>query len=223
MLNNASLLFLAIIAGFIVSGCSPMQSPPPATKGDAFPKMYEERPRSLLILPPINESTAAEAKDYYMTTIEVPFASMGYYIFPVEMVSDILKQEGVYDSELLYNMPLNKFYEYFGADAVLFTRIKEWNLAYAVIASSLSITIEAQIYSTKSSELLWQYQESVVIDLGTHAADNNGLEGLLIDAIVTAIRSATVDYVDYAHTANQRLIYSLPFGPYHEKYLLDQY
>ncbi|MEA1920029.1 MAG: DUF799 family lipoprotein, partial [Campylobacterota bacterium] len=206
------------MASFIFSGCAPKQVSHPATKGSEFPKMYEQQPRSLLILPPMNESTAAEAKDYYMTTIVIPFASMGYYTFPVEMVSDIMKQEGVYDTELLYNMPLNKFYEYFGADAVLFTHIKQWDLSYAVIASNLRITIDARILSTKSSELLWQYRGSVVIDLSAHSSGNSGLAGLLVDVIATAVNSATVDYVDHAHTANQRLIYSLPFGPYHEQY-----
>ena len=91
---------------FVFSGCAPKMM----TKGEAFPKMYDEHPKSLLILPPMNESTDAEAKDYYMTTIEMPFALMGYYTFPVEMVSDIMKQEGAYDTELIYNTPLNTWF-----------------------------------------------------------------------------------------------------------------
>ncbi|MDY0117940.1 MAG: DUF799 family lipoprotein, partial [Sulfurimonadaceae bacterium] len=80
------------ISAFFFSGCATASKT--ITKGEAYPKMYAEQPRSLLILPPINESTDAEAKDYYMTTIEMPFALMGYYTFPTEMVSDIMKQEG---------------------------------------------------------------------------------------------------------------------------------
>ena len=132
------------------TGCGPAY----ITKGAAFPKMYEQQPKSLLILPPMNESTDAEAKDYYMTTTEMPFALMGYYIFPTEMVSDIMKQEGIYNTELLYNMPLDKYYEYFGADAVLFTKIKKWDVSYMVIASNLTVSIEARIVSTKTSEEL---------------------------------------------------------------------
>ena len=132
MINIKLLAIPALfVAMLIISGCAPKL----VTKGDAFPKMYEEQPRSLLILPPMNESTDAEAKGYYMTTVEMPFALMGYYTFPVEMVSDIMKQEGVYDTELLYNMPLNKFNEYFGADAVLYTHIKKWDVSYMVVSS----------------------------------------------------------------------------------------
>lgn len=206
-----------LVAMLMVSGCAPKL----ITKGDAFPKMYEEQPRSLLILPPMNESTDAEAKGYYMTTIEMPFALMGYYTFPVEMVSDIMKQEGVYDTELLYNMPLDRFNEYFGADAVLYTRIKIWNVSYMIIASNLTVSIEAEIVSTKTSQQLWKYTGTIVVDL---SGGNSGgsLAGLVASAIATAINTAAADYVKYARVANNRLIYTLPVGPYHEQYLKDQ-
>ncbi|MEA3330672.1 MAG: DUF799 family lipoprotein [Campylobacterota bacterium] len=216
---NIKLLTIPVllVAMLMVSGCAPKL----ITKGDAFPKMYEEQPRSLLILPPMNESTDAEAKGYYMTTVEMPFALMGYYTFPVEMVSDIMKQEGVYDTELLYNMPLNKFNEYFGADAVLYTRIKKWDVSYMVISSSLTVSIEAEIVSTKSSQQLWKYTGTIVVDL---SGGNSGgsLAGLVTSAIATAINTAAADYVKYARVANSRLIYTLPVGPYHEQHLKDQ-
>ncbi len=208
---------MLVLAMFIVSGCAPKT----ITKGSAFPQMYEEQPRSLLILPPMNKSTDAEAKGYYMTTVEMPFALMGYYTFPVEMVSDIMKQEGVYDTELLYNMPLNKFQEYFGADAVLYTHIKVWNVSYMVLSSSLTVSIDAEIVSTKTSQKLWNYNGTIVVDL---SGGNSGgsIAGLIAQAVVTAINTAAADYVKYAHVANRRLIYSLPVGPYHERYMQDQ-
>ena len=215
--TRITLLLISTISLFVLSGCGPSY----ITKAEAFPKMYEQQPRSLLILPPMNESTDAEAKDYYMTTTEMPFALMGYYTFPTEMVSDIMKQEGVYDTETLYNMPLNQFYDYFGADAVLFTSIKKWDVSYAVIASSLTVSIEAKILSTKTSEELWKYTGTVVVDL---SGGNGGgsLIGLLISAIATAINTAAADYVQHAHTANLQLIDSLPVGPYSNIYMQDQ-
>ena len=217
--NLAALLTLSIALLFL-SGCA--TTPRYTTKGEAFPKMYNEQPRSLLILPPMNQSTDAEAKDYYMTTIEMPFAAMGYYTFPVEMVGDIMKQEGVYDTELLYNMPLTKFQEYFGADAVLFTRITKWNVAYAVVASSLTVSIDAKIVSTKTSEELWKYTGTVVVDLSGGNNSNSGLAGLIVQVVATAISTAAADYVKYARVANGRLISTLPYGPYHELYMKDQ-
>jgi len=218
MINKKLITLIALVGSmFILSGCGPSY----VTKGTEFPKMYEQAPKSILILPPMNESTDAEAKDYYMTTTEMPFALMGYYTFPTEMVSDIMKQEGVYDTEILYNMPLDKYYEYFGADTVLFTRIKKWDVSYMVLASSLTISIEAKIVSTKTSQELWKYTGTVVVDL-SGGDTGGGIGGLIAKAVIAAVNTATADYVKYAHTANRRIIYTLPFGPYHEMYMKDQ-
>jgi len=218
MIKKKLVTYLALTISILTfTGCGPAY----ITKGVAFPKMYDQQPKSLLILPPMNESTDAEAKDYYMTTTEMPFALMGYYTFPTEMVSDIMKQEGIYDTELLYNMPLNKFYEYFGADAVLFTKIKKWDVSYMVLASKLTVSIEAKIVSTKTSEELWKYTGTVVVDL-SGGNTGNGLAGLIAKVVVAAINTATADYVHYAKVANNRIIYTLPVGPYNEYYMKDQ-
>jgi hypothetical protein len=208
---------MLLLSIFLISGCGPTF----VSKGEEFPKMYDEGPRSLLILPPMNESTDAEAKDYYMTTVEMPFAQTGYYVFPVEMVSDIMKQEGVYDTELLYTLPLDKLYDYFGADAVLYTHIKKWDVSYIVLASNLTVSIESEIISTKTSEQLWEYTGTVVVDL-SGGNSGGGVAGLIVNAIVTAINTASADYVKYARVANTRLMATLPAGPYHEMYMKDQ-
>ena len=218
---KTKLILLLIFTAFslLFFGCGAAM----ATKSTEFPKMYEEQPRSILILPPMNNSSDAEAKDYYMTTVEMPFALMGYYTFPAEMVSDIMKQEGVYDTELLYNMPVEKFYEYFGADTVLFTTINRWDVSYAVIASSLTVSITSKLVSTKTNEVLWHYTGTVHIDLsGNSNSGGDPLINLIANAIATAINTAAADYVDYAKQANNRIIYSLPAGPYNPMHMKDQ-
>ena len=221
MITKKIIFFVcSIVFMSILTGCA--SGPTYTTKVAEFPKMYDQKPRSILILPPMNESTDTEAKDYYMTTVEMPFAMMGYYTFPVEMVSDIMKQEGVYDTEVLYNMPLDKFYEYFGADTVLFTKIKKWDISYAVVASSLTVVIESKIVSTKTSEELWTYMGAVVVDLSGGNGGGGGIAGLIASAIVTAINTAAADYVKYAHVVNSRIIHTLPAGPYSLIYLKDQ-
>lgn len=192
------------------------------TKMAEFPKMYEEQPHSILILPPINESTDAEAKDYYSTTIPIPMIFHGYYVFPYELTSEILKQEGIYDSELLRDIPLAKFQDYFGADAVLFTTIKKWNLQYIVISSTLTVSIDCEIKSTHTSETLWSYNGTVVVDLTGQNNSGGGLAGLIIQVAMTAANSVAADYVKYAHVANRMAIAALPYGQYHPQYGLDR-
>lgn len=203
-------LTLLTLAVLLLSGCTPKT----ITKSEAFPRMYEEQPRSLLVLPPINESTDATAKEYYATTVEVPLGLNGYYVFPYELTSEILKQEGVYDTELLYNTPLEKFNEYFGADAVLFTRIKKWDVAYMVVGSTLTVSIEAEIKSTKTSQQLWKYTGTVVVDL-SGGDTGGGVIGLLLKVAVAAVNTAMADYVVHARQVNGQIIQTMPVGSYH--------
>ena len=211
-------LLIPTLAVIYFTGCTPKM----VTKGEEFPGMYNEKPRSLLIMPAMNESTAADAKDYYATTIEMPLAFHGFYVFPYEITSDVLKQQGVYDSELLYNMPLTKFYDYFGADAVLFTKIKKWDTSYMVLASNLTVSIDAEIKSTRSSEVLWKYNGTVVVDLSGGNSGGGGLAGLIAKAVVAAVSTAAADYTTYAKQANGRFVGSMPYGYYHPGYLKDQ-
>lgn len=215
-------IILPLLGIVYFGGCAGHMGSQAVTKAQEFPGMYEEKPRSLLIMPPMNESTAADAKDYYATTIEIPLAFHGFYVFPYEITSDVLKQQGIYDAELLYNMPLNKFYDYFGADAVLFTRIKKWDVSYVVLASSLTVSIDAEIKSTRSSRVLWKYNGTVVVDLSGGNNSGGSLAGLIANAIATAINTAAADYTTYAKQANGRFIGSMPYGYYHPGYLKDQ-
>ena len=210
-------LMLIMIFILCAIGCAPTM----ATKGSEFPLMYEEAPTSILILPPINQSTAADAKEYYATTIQEILSYWGYYIYPYEVTADIFMMEGIYDAELVTDVPLSKFREFFGADAVLFTTIKKWDLSYMVLASTLTVSIDAKLKSTLSDQEIWNYNGTVVVDL-SGGNTGGGLGGLIAKAIVTAVQSAMVDYVPHAKTANHRALSSLPFGKYHPKYMTDQ-
>ncbi|MDD3474020.1 conserved exported hypothetical protein [uncultured Desulfatiglans sp.] len=214
-----SLLLPLLFLGAMVSGCATVQM---TTKGEEFPKMYEESPVAILVLPPINESTAADAKQYYATTVQEAISYWGFYIFPYEITTDILKMEGLYDTELLLNMPISKFREYFGADAVLFTTIKKWDLSYIVIASTLTVAIEAELKSTITEQTLWSYRGTVVVDLSGGQQVGGGLAGIIAQLIITAVNSAVADYVPYAKQANYRALSTLPFGKYHPDHMTDQ-
>jgi hypothetical protein len=203
---------------FFIGGCGPKMF----TKAEKFPLMYEEKPASILILPPMNESTAADAKELYATTIQEPLSFCGYYVFPYEITTEILKMEGLYDAELIRNAPLPKFREYFGADAVLFTTIKKWDLSYMVIASTLTVSIDCEMKSTKSDQILWRYNGTVVVDLSGGDYSQAGLIGLIAKVIVTAVASAVVDYAPHARTANFRALATVPYGKYHPQYLKDK-
>src|ERR1041385_2330536 len=80
----------------------------------------EHRPRSILVLPPLNRSTVVEGTYGYLSTVTMPLAEMGYYVFPVSEVDEFLKENGMPTAGEMHQIPLNKVSEILGADAVLF-------------------------------------------------------------------------------------------------------
>lgn len=206
------LLFSLLSAVMFFGGCTTV---PQTTKAEEFPLMYEEKPLTIFVLPPMNSTTAADAKEYYSTAIPQPLAFAGFYVIPMELTGEILQGQGLYDTELMVDQPLERFGEYFGADAVLFTHIKEWDKSYAVIAANLSVTIDAQLKSTKTNRVLWKYSGTIVADLTAHSSSGNFLADFIAQVVVTGINAAAADYVPYAQLATSTLLQTVPYGKYH--------
>jgi hypothetical protein len=211
-MKTLKLLFVITIVSLTLAACAPK----PLKKCDAFPKMYDERPLSILVLPPINETTAADAKEYYATTIAEPLTLSGYYVLPIEVVSEILKSEGVYDTETLMNADPSRFREYFGADAVMYIRINKWDTSYYIVGGNVSVGVNCLLRSTTSGETLWQYDGIIVYDTSARSS-GGGLIGLVVGMIVTAIQTAATDYVPIAKRVNYMVLQTIPVGKYNPR------
>lgn len=216
-MKTRRLLFLGICSLLVLTGCGPKYM----TKHEAFPKVYAERPLTILVLPPINETTAADAKEYYSTTIAEPLSFSGYYVFPLEVISEIMKNEGIYDTETVMNLPPHKFKDYFGADAVMYIWIQRWSTSYYVVGGNVSVSIRSVIKSTTTGEDLWQYEGTIVEDT-TVTSSGGGLAGLAVALVATAIKTAATDYVPIAKRANYMIINSIPYGKYNPGYDKDR-
>ena len=70
-------LILFAFACVLVSSCGMMNT---VTRETQYAKMYEEKPVTLLVMPPINNSTNVEAKDLLYTSISRPLVEAGYYV-----------------------------------------------------------------------------------------------------------------------------------------------
>jgi len=185
-------------------------------KSDYSPKMYQQKPLSIVVLPPINKTTAADAKDFFSTTITECFANTGYYVPSTEIVNDILKQEGAWDTETMNVEALKNFKTYMGADAVLITTINEWTTNYYVIGGSVAVGIDFVVRSTASGEILWQYAFRKEVDT-TQKNNGGGLAGLAVSLIATAINTAATQYVPIAIDVNNESFTAIPAGKYHPK------
>jgi len=189
------------------------------TKIQAFPKMYEEDPLIMLIMPPINNSTAVDAKDYFYTTMTVPIAEAGYYVLPPAMTMATLQRESAYDSERFIDGDLSKFGQIFGADVAVFTIINSWNKS--IIGSTITIELEYIFKSTKTNEVLFHRQAKIKCDTST-GMKGNGLLGTLLVATADAVRTAASDYVSVAVMCNETALSDIPYGKYHPAHKSDK-
>lgn len=207
MINQTTRYLSAIIVLSMMIGCTTTE-----TKRDAFPQMYDpgKRPVSILVLPALNESTAADASDYYNVTIAEPLSLAGYYVYPLEIITEILRNEGIADTEVIRDLPATAFKQGFGADAVLFVTITGWDKTYLVIASNVSVGLEFVMLSTTTNEVLWSYSTVAVVD----ASGSSG--NIFADIIATAINTAVIKNVDVAKMANAQALVALPVGSYHK-------
>ena len=208
-------IFYIVVAGYLISSCSGL---PIQTKAEAYPAMYDDRkPLSVLVIPAINNSTAAEATDFFNVTITEPLSNVGYYTMPVEIVKDIFQKEGIVDSTMIKGLPTSIFKKNFGADAVLFVTINKWDKQYVVIAGNVSVSMDYVMLSTETSEVIWSYSATQSIDT---TAESSGF--IMLDILSTAITTATTDYVPIAKQVNYQAFTALPHGGYSDLHGLDQ-
>ena len=208
-------IFYIVVAGYLISSCSGL---PIQTKAEAYPAMYgDKKPLSVLVIPAINNSTAAEATDFFNVTITEPLSNVGYYTMPVEIVKDIFQKEGIVDSTMIKGLPTSIFKKNFGADAVLFVTINKWDKQYIVIAGNVSVSMDYVMLSTETSEVIWSYSATQTIDT---TAESSGF--IMLDIISTAITTATTDYVPIAKQVNYQAFTALPHGGYSDLHGLDQ-
>ncbi len=207
--------FLMIIV-ILIASCAPTKTT--VTKKQAYPKMYDEKPLSILVMPPINRSTHAEAKEWFMTTLMQPVSLFGYYVFPSILTTEILKNESAYDSELFVDAPIDKFNAVFGADALLFTTINNWDKN--AVGAYILVDIEYVLKSAKSNEILWSNKYKMKYDTSVNTGAG-GLLGLVADVAASAIKTGVTDYVPVARQVNYKAIADVPYGKYHPRHSID--
>lgn len=192
------------------------------TKGEAYAKMYEENPVSILVMPPINNTNNVEAKDLLYTSISQHIAESGYYVVSLVMAMDVFKNESAYDAEYFIHSSLRKFKEYFGADAVVFAVIDKWAKEGFQIHTVISYIVK----STTTNEILFERSCDMTLNLMKTSSYGNGLAGALAgalaDVIVSAIDVATTEHIEAARIANMNVFNDIPFGKYSPLYLLDK-
>ena len=196
-----------------------------ALVGCATPKAYDytnfhaHRPRSILVLPPLNNSTTIEGTYSYLSTVSLPIAELGYYVYPVAVIDQYLKENGMPTPGEMHQIPLSKVAEVIGADAVLYTTLEQYGSKFKVVSSAATVKVKASLVDTRTQTLLWEGEA-----MAQNASGGSG--NILADVLAAAITQAIGSKVDVSHgvcrIANEQMFYAqkraLPYGPYSSKY-----
>lgn len=201
-------MFLAIV----VSSCTASK-----TLIQQYPKMYEEKPLTIAIMPPINQTTHTEAKEFFYTTMYMPLCEKGYYVYSPYLTMEMFQQESAYDAEMFLEADLTPFRNILGADAAMFTIIKSWKRYN--ISGKLTVQIEYIMRSTKTGEILYNREGQITVDTSI----NSGVGGLgaLVDLVATAVNTAITDKVVAGRKCNVYVLSDMPVGKYSPLYNKD--
>ena len=208
------IIVLALVA-LMMASCSEKVT----TRLVQYPKMYEEKPLSIAVMPPINQTNHVEAKDYFYTTLYAPLCEKGYYVYSPMMTMEMFQMESAYDAEQFIEADLSQFRNVLGADACMFTIIKSWKRNN--VGGSLTAGVEYVLRSTKTDETLYQREGLITLDTSVNSG-NKGLFGALVDLAATAIKTAATDKVVAGRYCTVYVLSDMPEGKYGLQYEKDQ-
>ena len=203
-------LLYFVVAAVILASCSNAKLLP---KSEAYKNIYQEKPLSVLLLPPINKSTKVEAKELFYSSLSQPLTLRGYYVMPPLLSMEILKEESAYDAELFINNSMKQVGDLFGVDAVLFTTIHEWNKT--AIASQINVKIEYLLKSTRTDEILFHRTGDITLNVSVNT-------GSIIGNVVgSMLATALTKEIVVARNCNYYTVADIPSGKYSPTFGLD--
>lgn len=212
---RASLLLITLSLLFL-AGCEST-----STKRNPYADTFEQAGiRSILVLPVVNRSVNIYAPGTALSVLPRLLADHGYYVFPVNTVKVVLENEGLYEPAEIYQLPAEKLANMFGADAVLFTTVEQWDTQYVVFSSTTVVSVTFSLTAASGQEI-WKAQKTITksSDSGSQGSGAGVLGALLSDAFAAAWDRAFPDYRPLATEAAQQTFITgrsqIPFGPHH--------
>ena len=168
---------LLAAGGLAASGC--------AAKGYDYTDYRAYPPRSILVLPPVNEGTDIRATYGYLSTVTRPIAELGYYVFPVALVDQLLKENGMPTPGEMVQVPLDKVREIVGADAVLYIILKQYGTRFQLLASTTVVVADARLVDTRTATVLWRGRLA--------AEEGSGSTGNILSDVVGALLTQAIN------------------------------
>ncbi|MFT5287898.1 MAG: hypothetical protein ACI8TQ_004086 [Planctomycetota bacterium] len=204
--------FMIVLASLLLGACQ--------SRHYDYGPLIKHMPRSILVLPPLNQTPEVDASYGWLSIVTRPLAERGYYVFPVGLVDQILRENGRPTPYEMHSVSLSKLKEVFDADAVMYVTITEWGNSYHVLAAVTTVRVHARLVDLDTGTQIWS-GEAVAQRNPDH--NQGGILGAIIGALVSQVVNSLLDpTLDVARDANGALLFNsyngLLLGPLHPEH-----
>ncbi|KFX10090.1 lipoprotein [Pectobacterium parvum] len=196
---NRFLGLCGLVFALVLTGCA---KPVPYD----YTAFKQSKPKSILVLPPVNHSPDVKASYSLLSQVTYPLAESGYYVFPVAVVEETFKQNGLVTASDIHALSTAKLQQIFGADAALYLDVKKYGTSYIVINSETRVSADARLVDLRTGKLLWSGSATASSNEQQSNA-NGGIIGILVQAAVNQIAHTISDKGhDIAGVTSARLL-----------------
>ncbi|MFD1555170.1 DUF799 domain-containing protein [Paraburkholderia silviterrae] len=226
MLNFSFLKCVPVLAlAALLAACA---GPQKSTPGYDYTAFKSAKPKSILVLPPLNETADVNATNGMLSQMTMPLAESGYYVLPVAEVAETFRQNGMtMPAEMQATSP-KKLRDIFGADAALYTKVTQYGSVYQVVDSNTVVAASAKLVSLGNGDVLWEGSASANgKELGNVDFGSGSVIGMLVQAAVKQVaHSLSDESQEVAGLTSQKLLSAGPpngllYGPHSPKYGSD--
>lgn len=191
-------VFISLLAVMTLTGCAKK------TPYD-YSAFRASKPASILVLPAENHSPDIAAAHSFTSQVTQPLAESGYYVFPVAVVEETFKQNGLENATDIRNVPAAKLHEIFNADAALYIDISDYGTKYLIVDSETRVSATARLVDLRNGKQIWSGLATASDNEGNN--NNQSALGILIAAAVHQIASNITDKAhDVAAITSDRLL-----------------
>lgn len=203
MLKFISLKLLSAVSVLcVLTACA---APTQHTDYTAFRK---SQPRSILVLPPLNETSDVKATLGMLSQMTLPLAESGYYVMPVALTEETFKHNGLTMPADIQQVAPAKLREIFGADTALYTTVTQYGSVYGVVDSTTVVAATARLVDLRTGDVLWQGTgRATGKETGFNVNVGSGLFVMLAQAAIKQVAHTLSDEsYDVAGLASRRLL-----------------
>ncbi|NIE67013.1 DUF799 domain-containing protein [Burkholderia sp. Ax-1719] len=221
-------IYSTLRAALVVAMSAVLAACAGAPKHDTdYTALRAARPKSIVVLPPLNETTDVNATNGMLSQMTMPLAEAGYYVLPVAEVAETFRQNGLTTPADIQDVSPAKLRQIFGADAVLYTKVTQYGSVYQVVDANTYVSASAKLVNLANGDTLWQGMASASgKELGNASVGGSLIVALVQAAVKQVAHSLSDESQKVAGLTSRKLLSAgqpdgLLYGPRSPKYGTD--